>query len=104
MCHSTQGSVSADAARSIDLAACALGIATGPVHLDEDGEEEELAEQRDAGLLNRGGCIVLKLLQGPGTLEFAAVLKRRFKKMAWQRPKATRKESKEVFLVGLERK
>jgi len=39
-----------------------------------------------------------------GTQEFAAELRRDFGKVAWHRPKATRSESKEVFLLGLKRK
>ena len=39
-----------------------------------------------------------------GTQEFAAELRRDFAKVAWHRPKATRSESKEVFLLGLKRK
>ena len=42
--------------------------------------------------------------QGAGTQEFAAELRRDFAKVAWHRPKATRSESKEVFLLGLKRK
>lgn len=44
------------------------------------------------------------LLMGAGTQEFAAELRRDFTKVAWHRPKATRSESKEVFLLGLKRK
>ena len=39
-----------------------------------------------------------------GTQELAAELRRDFTKVAWHRPKATRSESKEIFLLGLQRK
>lgn len=46
----------------------------------------------------------LQLSLPAGTQEFAAELRRDFGKVAWHRPKATRSESKEVFLLGLKRK
>lgn len=47
-------------------------------------------------------CPLIYLL--PGTQEFAAELRRDFAKVAWHRCKATRSESKEIFLLGLKRK
>lgn len=59
-----------------------------------------------SGVVHQGAPLfsamsIVSLLQGPGTMEFAADMRPYFKKVAWQRPKATRSESKEVYLIGL---
>jgi 23S rRNA (uridine2552-2'-O)-methyltransferase len=46
----------------------------------------------------------MKLLQGQGTQEFAQELKEYFTTVKHHRPKATRSESKEVFLIGMNKK
>lgn len=43
----------------------------------------------------------MKILQGAGIEEFAKELKEHYKTVKHHRPKATRSESKEVFLIGL---
>ena len=96
MCHFTHGNVVADAYKSLELARTAYEIATS-------------AEGPDfgpgaGGVLRPGGSLVMKLLQGPGTQEFGQELRERFAKVAWHRPKATRSESKEVFLIGMKKK
>jgi len=97
-CHFTHGNVVADAYKSLELARTAYEIATvaeGPLFSGEAGAH---------GVLRPGGSLVMKLLQGPGTQEFAQELRGHFGKVAWHRPKATRSESKEVFLLGLKKK
>ena len=47
------------------------------------------------------GSLVMKILQGAGFEEFARELKTHYKTVKHHRPKATRSESKEVFLIGL---
>lgn len=56
-----------------------------------------------SGVLLAGGHLVVKLLQGSGSQEFAAQLRRQFTKVSWVQPKATRQESREMYLVGLDR-
>jgi hypothetical protein len=56
------------------------------------------------GVLQRGGNLVVKLLEGEGTRQFAAQLKSAFEKVQYARPAATRQESREVYLVGLGRR
>ena len=56
------------------------------------------------GLLLPGGNLAVKLLQGSGSEQLAKLLRPHFHKVAWARPKATRSESREVYLVGLQRK
>ncbi|KAI7835811.1 hypothetical protein COHA_010301 [Chlorella ohadii] len=100
LCHFTLGNSVADAYKSLELARTAWTIATG-------GEEAESLDPNmpwGRGVLKPGGSLVMKLLQGTGTQEFAAELRHDFTKVAWHRPKATRSESKEVFLLGLKRK
>ncbi|KAL0033063.1 hypothetical protein WJX79_000767 [Trebouxia sp. C0005] len=56
------------------------------------------------GLLLPKGNLVMKLLQGAGSQEFAHQLRQHFNKVAWARPAATRSESREIYLLGLGRK
>lgn len=85
-----------DSYKSLELAETALGIA---VQTDAG-----VLSSGESGVLCPGGHLVMKLLQGPGTPEFAQDIRQHFEKVAWQRPKATRKESKEVYLIGLGRR
>ena len=70
---------------------------------DEEPEDEEggLPEQ---GLLLPEGHLVAKLLQGDGSEELAKDMRKHFRKVAWMQPKATRSESREMYLVALGRK
>jgi len=97
MCHFTHGNSVVDAYKSLELARTAFEIATW---------EDELTSEASGGLqiLKPGGNLVMKLLQGAGTQDFANELKDHFGRVAWHRPKATRSESKEVFLIGLKKK
>ena len=45
-----------------------------------------------------------KLLQGAGSEDLVRELRAHFKKVAWMQPKATRSESREMFIVALGRK
>ena len=56
------------------------------------------------GVLRRGGSLVIKVLEGGATRNLAAALRPHFGKVAWVTPKATRRESREVFLVCLRRR
>lgn len=91
MMASTTGIASVDAAVSLDLAECAFGMALG------DGADE--------GALKRDGSLVVKILEGGGSVEeLTAASKARFEKVSWFKPKATRSESKEIYLVCRKRK
>lgn len=92
MCHFTHGNALTDSYKSLELArtACDIAISVG----DDNG----------GVILKPGGSLVMKVLQGPGTQEFAMELKEYFKTVKHHRPKATRSESKEVFLIGMSRK
>ena len=100
MCHFTHGNTVVDAYKSLELARTAYEIAAGAGAAE--GADPNLPYSR--GVLRPGGSMVMKLLQGPGTQEFAQELRQSFHKVAWHRPKATRSESKEVFLLGLKKK
>ncbi|KAL3148367.1 hypothetical protein ABBQ38_013824 [Trebouxia sp. C0009 RCD-2024] len=134
MCHSTMGSSSADVLRSLDLASCAAELAVGSLEAtsmqqlpkvynpmpeasqDSPHEAQQQPDQQPEGPKDRAnmdgsqgvllpkGHLVMKLLQGAGSQEFAQQLRQHFNKVAWARPAATRSESREVYLLGLGRK
>lgn len=56
------------------------------------------------GMLLPDGHLVAKLLQGQGSEELAKELKEHFRKVAWMQPKATRGESREMYIVALNRR
>ena len=56
------------------------------------------------GVLRPGGSLVIKVLESGATRTLAAALRPHFGKVAWVTPKATRRESREVFLVCLRRR
>lgn len=87
MCHWTHGNSVIDSAKSLNLARTAFEIS--------------LYEEHEYALLKPGGSLVMKILQGAGIEEFAKELKLHYKTVKHHRPKATRSESKEVFLLGL---
>uniref|UniRef100_A0A061SP03 rRNA methyltransferase 2, mitochondrial n=1 Tax=Tetraselmis sp. GSL018 TaxID=582737 RepID=A0A061SP03_9CHLO len=91
MCPPTSGSSLLDAAKSLELQRSALALALG---FDDDGRDG------GGGVLLPGGSIVVKLLEGSGTRELGQDLRGTFEKVAWLRPKATRPQSKELFLIG----
>ena len=69
---------------------------------DDDLEDDGgLPEQ---GLLLPEGHLVAKLLQGSGSDELAMDLRKHFRKVAWMQPRATRSQSREMYLVASNRK
>jgi cell division protein FtsJ len=89
MMASTSGIASLDATRSLELAECAVDVALGgPSHA-----------------LRPNGNLVVKILEGGGSVEeLAKMTKPHFEKVSWFKPKATRTESKEIYLVARGRK
>ena len=77
----TTGIGATDTSRSIALAGKALEIA--------------------CALLKRNGSFVCKILEGEDIKEFKAEVSGDFRQVRLFRPKATRKRSREVYLVGL---
>lgn len=67
------------------------------------GESFEPVQGEGKGVLRARGNLVVKLLEGPGFQELREQLRPCFQKLHNVRPKATRKESKELYLVGLGR-
>lgn len=51
--------------------------------------------------LKKGGALVLKIFQGPDTKGFTDALRRHFATVKIVKPKSSRPESKEIFIVGL---
>jgi len=60
----------------------------------------ELALDFAGECLVEGGTLVTKLFQGIGFDELVAAARRRFKRVAVRKPKASRPESREVYLVA----
>ena len=100
MAPATSGIASLDATRSQVLAELAVRIALG----DDvsPGDDAAAVDGLHRGLLRPGGALVLKLLEGDGSDRQAlqALTVPRFRKVHWMRPKATRQESCEVYLVA----
>lgn len=96
MCHATHGNAFLDATKSLELAELAWAIAVGAAS-EQDGV-------RLGGVLRPGGALVIKVLQGGDIQDFAKALRQDFTKVAFHRPKATRSESKEVYVLGLGKK
>jgi 23S rRNA (uridine2552-2'-O)-methyltransferase len=53
--------------------------------------------------LKPGGDFLLKLFQGAGSNEFVARVKPRFTKVRLMKPKASRAESSEIYLLARQR-
>jgi len=79
----TTGIPESDCARSVALADYALDLAQRKV-------------------LKNGGSFVVKVFEGPGFTDFYVNFKKYFKKTAVSKPEATRKGSREVYVIGLE--
>ncbi len=108
MAPSTSGDGVKDAALSYELAEQAVRLALGAralVVLDQDREGDRDGDghlEDDPGVLRKGGSLVVKLLEGPGggRDDLQRVCKPQFESVRWFRPRATRRESREVFLVA----
>lgn len=100
MAPDTAGAGRLDAIRSLSLAQAALALAVGAA---VDGEEQHHGGDTH-GVLLPGGHFVVKILEGAGTREWGKECVVHFQRVVWVRPKSTRVESKEVYLVGLHRK
>jgi 23S rRNA (uridine2552-2'-O)-methyltransferase len=60
----------------------------------------ELAFAFAAETLKPGGNLLLKIFQGEGYSEFHRTMKMRFDKLVTRKPKASRAESREMYLLG----
>ena len=60
----------------------------------------ELALEFAAETLKPGGNLLVKIFQGEGFNEFHRMMKGRFEKLLTRKPKASRAESREVYLLG----
>ncbi len=70
----------ADSARSAELAEVALGVATS--------------------VLKPNGCLLVKLFEGADSRDFRESLNARFKDVVTRKPKASRGESREIYLLA----
>jgi 23S rRNA (uridine2552-2'-O)-methyltransferase len=81
MAPATTGNKALDTIRSFQLCQAALGIA-------------EM-------VLKPGGSFICKIFQGEEFKEFSDTVKNRFKRHKIFKPRSSRKESKEIFIVGM---
>lgn len=96
MLHFTTGSAELDVARSLELTETALRLSIG----DSSGEMSSVLK----GVLKEKGHLVMKMYEGAGTNAFVQETKRHFQNIARMRPDATRKASREFYLICKERK
>lgn len=84
MAPATTGNKNVDSARSFNLCEVALGIA--------------------ASRLVTGGSFVCKIFQGPDFNNFMELVKASFKNYKIVKPLSSRKASKEIFIIGLNKR
>ena len=84
MAPATTGSKFVDAHRSLELSRSALATASR--------------------VLVAGGAFVCKVFQGPDFKAFSDQAKALFGRVAHIKPRSTRKTSKEIYLIGLQKK
>ncbi len=60
----------------------------------------EIALEFAKEVLVKEGCFLVKLFQGQGFTEFVALTKASFKKVVIRKPKASRSESREVYILA----
>jgi len=84
MAPATTGRKDIDSYRSFELCRVALGIAET--------------------FLLPGGCFVCKIFQGPDFKEFSDIVKNMFKDQKTFKPQSSRKASKEIYVIGMEKK
>ena len=80
-----------------------------PTHGRRPGQAERTARPSagpggGGGVLRARGSLVIKLLEGGDTRALAARLRAHFARVAWVTPAATRRHSREVFLVCVGRR
>ncbi|CAD7695331.1 unnamed protein product [Ostreobium quekettii] len=97
----TTGHAEIDVERSAELASVALHIAVGYLF---DKFEEERPPTDESGVLKAKGSLVMKIFEGSGTGEIVADARKYFEKISRVRPQATRKTSREFYLVCKSRK
>ncbi|KAL5569063.1 hypothetical protein UlMin_025638 [Ulmus minor] len=112
MCPPVSGIRDKDSAISVELGMRALDIAVGGAALAHacnsiPGEDKlELSvvsssndNKDNGGVLQKGGHLVIKLLESEDMREFSQICKPLFRKSSLLRPKATRSSSREIYLI-----
>ncbi|XP_022960605.1 uncharacterized protein LOC111461336 [Cucurbita moschata] len=110
MCPLVSGITTRDASLSVELGMQAVNLALGEAALShgddvmhgknkEDNVDDSALVSDYDGVLQKGGHLVIKLLESEDTQEFSRMLKPLFRKASWLRPKATRSSSREIYLI-----
>ncbi|WP_320170724.1 RlmE family RNA methyltransferase [Maridesulfovibrio sp.] len=87
-----------------DLIISDMAPKTTGVKFTDQANSLELCERaRDIvpSRLRRGGNFVVKIFEGPDVKEYTDSLRKMFSKVKSFKPKSSRQESKEIFIVGL---
>ncbi|XP_024982818.1 uncharacterized protein LOC112519075 isoform X2 [Cynara cardunculus var. scolymus] len=98
MCPLVSGITTRDAALSMELGMRALDLALGGDRSSDEPLDVEQQED-DVGVLQSGGHLIVKLLESEDTKELMKICKPVFRKSSWLRPKATRSNSREIYLI-----
>jgi 23S rRNA U2552 (ribose-2'-O)-methylase RlmE/FtsJ len=85
-----------------DEGSSSFGHRTSAISSSPDPDGGDRGGREETGVLRKGGSLVVKLLEGPGggKADLQAVCARAFGRVRWYRPRATRRDSSEVFLVA----
>jgi 23S rRNA (uridine2552-2'-O)-methyltransferase len=96
-----------DASRPFDLVISDMAPETSGIKIKDQARSLELAETAAdyaTAYLRSGGHFVAKVFDGPDVQEFTFNLKALFTKVKSFKPKSSRSESKESFILGMQRK
>ncbi|KAB2609737.1 ribosomal RNA methyltransferase mrm2 [Pyrus ussuriensis x Pyrus communis] len=96
MCPLVSGISSKDAALSLELGMQALNL--NEIQTEQSNVGPTTSSD-DNGVLQRGGNLVIKLLESEDVQEINQICKPLFRKASLLRPKATRSSSREIYLI-----
>ncbi|WP_291319419.1 RlmE family RNA methyltransferase [Desulfonatronospira sp.] len=88
-----------------DLVLSDMAPKTTGIKITDQARSHQLAReafQLSLEMLGSGGTLVVKIFEGPDVQELAREMKACFKRIKHFKPKSSRAESKEIFLLGME--
>ena len=88
-----------------DLVLSDMAPKTTGIKITDQARSHELAREAfdlAREMLGPGGSMVVKIFEGPDVQELGREMKACFKRVKHFKPKSSRAESKEIFLVGME--
>ena len=88
-----------------DLVLSDMAPKTTGIKITDQARSHQLAREAfelSLEMLGPGGTLVVKIFEGPDVQELGREMKACFKRLKHFKPKSSRAESKEIFLVGME--